>query len=105
MTRTPRRTSQSRRSKRWFSAGTARFRGSKPRRSRLLFAAFPLARHFLAFLARFRQADRDRLLLARHFLPAASALERSPFALVHRALHLLGSALRIFPGHCGSSGN
>src|SRR5688572_18126877 len=55
----------------------------------LLGAAFLLPRHLRAFLARFGQADRDRLLAALHLLARASALQRAPFALVHRAFHFL----------------
>ena len=46
-------------------------------------------RHFLALLARFRQADSDRLLAARDLLAAAAALERAFLAFRHRALDIL----------------
>ena len=39
-----------------------------------------------AFLARLGQADRDRLLAARHLLAGAAALQRAVLALVHRLL-------------------
>src|SRR4029079_17562937 len=74
---------------------------------RLLFAPLAralLARAFLggdllAFAARFRQADRDRLFPALHGLAAAPTFERAAPALVHRSLHVLGSALRCLACH------
>src|SRR5262245_29815605 len=59
----------------------------------------------LAFAARFRQADRDRLFPALHGLAAATALEGAPLALVHRPLHVLGSALRRLACHLTISTN
>src|SRR6185312_2574439 len=58
----------------------------------------PPLRHLGAFLARFRQADGDRLLLAPD-LAAAAALERAFLALPHRALDVLRRLLRIFASH------
>src|SRR5437588_5922437 len=55
-------------------------------------------------LARLGKADRDRLLPALDLPAGAAASERAGFTLLHRALDLLGGALRIlpllhFPGH------
>src|ERR1700741_795512 len=63
-----------------------------------------LLRHFGAALARFGQADRDRLLAALDLLAGAAAAQRAGLALLHRAAHLLRRAFPIFsllrlPGH------
>src|SRR5262249_15573156 len=67
--------------------------------ARALPAGALLRRDLLAFAARFRQADRDRLFAALHGLAAPPALERAALALVHRSLHVLGSALRRLACH------
>src|SRR5689334_15810744 len=63
-------------------------------------AALP-GRDLLAFLAGLGQADRDRLLPARHLLAAPAALQRALLALVHGTLDVLGCA----PGFLGHSCN
>src|SRR5262249_37036120 len=64
-------------------------------------SAFPFARHFLALLARFRKADGDGLLAAFHGAAATflAAFQLAALLAVHRALHVLAGAARIFPGH------
>src|SRR5882672_7121345 len=56
----------------------------------------PLPRHLCAGIPCFRQADRDRLLAARHASARAAALQGAALALAHRALDLLPSFLAVF---------
>src|SRR5256885_10471658 len=50
-------------------------------------AAAAFARYFCARAPRLGQADRDRLLAARHLLARAPAPERAVLPLVHHTLH------------------
>jgi len=58
----------------------------------------PVLRHLSPCAASLRQADRDRLFPARHFLAGAAASQRSGLALVHGSPDLVGG-LRSVPGH------
>src|SRR5881394_2074776 len=74
-------------------------------RSSALLSTALLARDLRAFLARFGQSDRDRLLATLHFaaFAATAALERAFFPATHCALHALTcrfavlSTTRLFP--------
>src|SRR5262245_13176002 len=77
------------------------------RRGRLFLAAsgrlpattLLLPRHLRAGSAGFGQADRDRLLAARHLLARAAAAQRAGFALLHHLLHFGRSLPAVFPRH------
>src|ERR1700753_3413921 len=64
-----------------------------------LLPACRLLRDFLALLARFRQADGDRLLAAFHLagLAAGTAFGGALLVAAHLALDVLAGALGIFP--------
>src|SRR5262245_63001788 len=67
---------------------------------RLFSLACALARrNFLSLAPRLRKPDGDGLFAALHALAAAAAFQRPALAPAHRALHGLGSLLRITSRH------